>query len=123
MIDKDNILDRLQDGDSIDQIAKEIADELNDIQKTYKETTKREKVIEAKEDAASALLNALADYLYAAGEEELLDELNKVSSKEVVRLLDETLPSIKFFQKLSKNQEDVSIEDVMREWQRLWEAV
>ena len=53
MIDKDNIMARLADGDSIETIAKEIANTLNEANQEYEKILQEEAKIKAEEEAAA----------------------------------------------------------------------
>ena len=90
------ILARLQNGDSMDEIAKEMSDALNAANAEYQEETIRanaekleaERVMNAKRQAVDMMLDGLCDYLVAAGDEELLKDLNEVATDEVIEALD-----------------------------------
>ena len=96
MFDKSEILARLQNGDTMDEIAKEISDVLNAAETEYQEETikanaeklKAERVMNAKRVAVDMILDGLCDYLVAAGDEELLKEIEDIDTDEVIEALD-----------------------------------
>lgn len=111
MFDKAKILARLQDGDTIEEIAKEMTDALNDADKAFQEseakrleeekrTFEQERVREAKRVAVDMMLDAVCDYLVAAGEDKLLDEIQEIDTDKVIDLLDGTIEMTKSLEKL-----------------------
>lgn len=111
MFDKADILARLQDGDTIEDIAKEMTDALNDADKAFQESEakrleevkrvfEQERVREAKRVAVDMMLDAVCDYLVAAGEDKLLDEVHEIDTDKVVELLDGTIEMAKSLEKL-----------------------
>ena len=96
MFTKEDILARLQNGDSMDEIAKEMTDALNAANAQYQEETikanaeklEAERIMNAKRAAVDMILDGLCDYLVAAGDEELLKEVKDVDTDEVVEALD-----------------------------------
>ena len=99
MFTKEDILARLQDGDTMDEIAKEMSDVLNaaeaqyqeEITKANAEKLEAQRVMDAKRVAVDGMLDCLCDYLVATGDEELLKELEDVDTDEVVEALDSIL--------------------------------
>ena len=95
MFDKADILARLQNGDSMDEIAKEMSDTLNAASAEYEEAKQADaeanRVMNAKRAAVDMILDGLCDYLVAAGDEELLEELKDVDTDEVIEALDSIL--------------------------------
>lgn len=115
MFDKAEILARLQDGDTIEDIAKEMTDALNDADKAYQESEakrleeqkritafeqEQKRVHAAKRAAVDMMLDAVCDYLVAAGEDKLLDEIQEVDTEKVIDLLDGTIEMAKSLEKL-----------------------
>ena len=111
MFDKADILARLQDGDTIEDIAKEMTDALNDADKAFKESeakrleeqkriTEQKRIYEAKSAAVDMMLDAVCDYLVAAGEDKLLDEIHEIETEKVIDLLDGTIEMTKSLEKL-----------------------
>ena len=96
MFTKEDILARLQNGDSMDAIAKEMSEALNAAQQQYQEETikanaeklEAERVMNAKRVAVDGMLDCLCDYLVAVGDEELLEDLKDVDTDEVIEALD-----------------------------------
>ena len=95
MFDKSEILARLQNGDSMDEIAKEMSDALNAANAEYEEAkqanAEASRVMDAKRVAVDMILDGLCDYLVAAGDEELLEELKDIDTDEVIEALDSVL--------------------------------
>ena len=111
MFDKADILARLQDGDTIEDIAKEMTDALNEADQAFQESEakrleeqkrvfEQERVREAKRVAVDMMLDAVCDYLVAAGEDKLLDEVHEIDTDKVVELLDGTIEMTKSLEKL-----------------------
>ena len=96
MFDKSEILARLQNGDTMDEIAKEMSEALNAAQQQYQEETikanaeklEAERVMNAKRVAVDMILDGLCDYLVAVGDEELLEDLKDIDTDEVIEALD-----------------------------------
>lgn len=92
MFDKSEILARLQNGDSMDEIAKEMSDALNAASAEYEEAkladAEATRVMDAKRVAVDMILDGLCDYLVAVGDEELLEELKDIDTDEVIEALD-----------------------------------
>lgn len=103
MFTKAEILARLQDGDTVDEIADELAGAINEAQAEYKEIQEQEKldkeaarVKDAKRQAVLGIIDCLCDYAVAAGGyEELLDELHNVDVDKVVEAIDSILGMVK----------------------------
>lgn len=111
MFDKADILARLQNGDTIEDIAKEMTDALNDADQAFQEaeakrleeenrTSEQKRVRAAKSAAVDMMLDAVCDYLVAAGEDELLNEIHEVNTEKVIDLLDGTIEMTKSLEKL-----------------------
>ena len=95
MFSKDDILARLQKGESMDDIASEMADMLNAAkeEKDALDAQKKEsdRVEKAKEEAALVMLDGLSDYLVATGNEELQKEIVNIDVRKVVESLDQSM--------------------------------
>ena len=95
MFDKSEILARLQNGDSMDEIAKEMSDALNAASAEYEEAKQADaeatRVMNAKRVAVDGMLDCLCDYLVAVGDEELLEDLKDIDTDEVVEALDSVI--------------------------------
>ena len=115
MFDKADILARLQRGDTIEDIAKEMTDALNDADKAYQESEakrleeqkritafeqEQKRVHAAKSAAVDMMLDAVCDYLVAAGENKLLDEIQEIDTEKVIDLLDGSIEMAKSLEKL-----------------------
>ena len=99
MTTKADLIARLQNGDTVDQIAEEMTKALNEAKAEYEAETKRKEEEKAKEAlaeegkhaAAADLLDAFCDYLYSAGEEELLTEVQKMTEDDIIETLDSVI--------------------------------
>ena len=99
MFDKSEILARLQNGDTMDEIAKEMSDVLNAAQMQYQEETIKanaeklaaEQMMNTKRAIVDDMLDCLCDYLSTVGEEKLIEELKDVDTDEVIKALDSML--------------------------------
>ena len=109
---KEDILARLQNGDTVDEIAAEMANALNEAEAEKKaldaELAAKEKeetrVLNAKRAAVDLMLDAVCDYLVAAGEDKLLDEIHEIDTEKVISLLDGTIEMAKSLDKLKELQ-------------------
>ena len=112
MFSKDDILARLQKGESMDTIASEMADMLNAAKekKDALDAQKKEsdRVEKAKEEAALVMLDGLSDYLVATGNEELQKEIVNVDVRKVVESLDQSMDLVTKLLKLR----DLEFEDI-----------
>lgn len=112
MFTKADILARLQNGETVDTIAAEMAAALNEAEAEKKaldaEKVAKEKeetrILEAKRAAVDNMLDALCDYLVAAGEGDLVDELKKVKTDKAIELLDDSIEMAKSLEKLKELQ-------------------
>ena len=115
MFDKADILARLQRGDTIEDIAKEMTDALNEADQAYQESEakrleeqkritafeqEQKRVHAAKSAAVDMMLDAVCDYLVAAGEDKLLDEIHEIDTEKVISLLDGSIEMAKSLEKL-----------------------
>ena len=110
MFSKDDILARLQKGESMDDIASEMADMLNAAkeEKDALDAQKKEsdRVEKAKEEAALVMLDGLSDYLVATGNEELQKEIVNVDVRKVVESLDQSMDLVTQLLKLKELEFD-----------------
>ena len=109
MFNKEDILARLQNGDSADAIAQEMAAALNEAQTAFDEAKAKAKVeadrvLNAKRAAVEIILDGASDYLIAAGEEDLQKEIKNIEIDKLIKLLDESIEMGKSLEKL-KNLE------------------
>ena len=108
MFTKADILARLQNGDTVDEIAAEMAAALNEAEAEKKaldaELAAKEKeetrVLNAKRVAVDEMLDALCDYLVAAGEGDFVDDLKEVKTDKVIEMLDGSIEMAKSLEKL-----------------------
>ena len=112
MFTKADILARLQNGDTVDDIAAEMAAALNEAEAEKKaldaELAAKEKeetrVLEAKRAAIDDMLDAVCDYLVAAGEDDFIDDLKEIDTDKVIELLDGSIEMAKSLEKLKELQ-------------------
>ena len=104
MFTKEDILARLQNGDSMDEIAKEMTDALNAAHADYESAKQADaeatRVMNAKRVAVDGMLDCLCDFLVAAGEDELIEDLKDVDTDVVVDMLDSAIELAKTLEKL-----------------------
>lgn len=105
---KEDILARLQNGETADAIASEMANALNeaqaekkalDAEKVAKEQEEA-RVLNAKRAAIDDMLDAVCDYLIAAGEEDLVEEAKDIDTDKVIELLDGSIEMAKSLEQL-----------------------
>ena len=112
MFKKEDILARLQNGETADSIAQEMANALNEAQAEKNvldaEIAAKEKeearVLNAKRAAVDNMLDAVADYLVAAGEGDLIEDLKEIKTDKVIELLDGSIEMAKSLEKLKDLQ-------------------
>ena len=112
MFTKADILARLQNGDTVDAIAAEMAAALNEAEAEKRaldaELAAKEKeetrVLEAKRVAVDNMLDAVCDYLVAAGEGDLIEDLKEVETDKVIEMLDDSIKMAKSLEKLKELQ-------------------
>ena len=111
MFDKAEILARLQNGDSIEDIAQEMTDALNAADEAFQEAeakrleeekraSEQTRIHAAKSAAVDMMLDAVCDYFVAAGEDKLLDKIKEIDTEKVIELLDGTIEMAKSLEKL-----------------------
>ena len=105
---KEDILARLQNGETTDAIAAEMAAALNeaeaekkalDAEKVAKEKEKT-RVLEAKRAAVDDLLDAVCDYLVASGEGDHITDIKDIETDKVIEMLDDSIKIAKSLEKL-----------------------
>ena len=105
---KEDILARLQNGETTDAIAAEMAAALNeaeaekkalDAEKVAKEKEKT-RVLEAKRAAVDNMLDAICDYLVASGEGDLIKDIKDIETDKVIEMLDDSIKIAKSLEKL-----------------------
>lgn len=105
---KEDILARLQNGETAEDIALEVANAINEAEAEKKaldaEKVAKEKeetrVLEAKRVAVDEMLDALCDYLVAAGEGDYVKDIADVKTDKVIELLDGSIEMAKSLEKL-----------------------
>ena len=108
MFTKEDILARLQNGDSVDEIAKEMSDVLNAAHADYESTkqvdAKANRVMEAKRVAVDNMLDAVCDYLVASGEGDLITHIKDIETDKIIELFDDSIKMAKSLEKLKDLQ-------------------
>ena len=105
---KEDILARLQNGENADDIALEMATALNEAtaEKKAMDAEKAAKaeeeirVLNAKRAAVDDMLDAVCDYLIAAGEADLVEEAKEIDTDKVIELLDGSIEMAKSLEQL-----------------------
>lgn len=112
MFTKEDILARLQNGETADDIALQMATALNEATAEKKaldaELAAKEKeeirVLNAKRVAVDSMLDALCDYLVAAGEGNYVKDIAEVKTDKVIEMLDGSIAMAKSLEKLKDLQ-------------------
>ena len=108
MFTKEDILARLQNGDSVDEIAKEMSDVLNAAHADYESAkqvdAKASRVMEAKRVAVDNMLDAVCDYLVASGEGDLITHIKDIETDKIIELFDDSIKMAKSLEKLKDLQ-------------------
>lgn len=99
MFTKEDILARLQNGETAEDIALEMATALNEAESEKKaldaEIAAKEKeetrVLEAKRAAVDMILDGVCDYLVAAGKDKLIEDIKDIDTDDIVDMLDSTI--------------------------------
>ena len=108
MFTKEDILARLQNGETADTIANEMADMLNeaeaekkalDVEKVAKEREEA-RVSAAKRVAVNDMLDAVCDYLVASGEGDFIEDLKEIDTDKAIEMLDGSIKMAKSLEKL-----------------------
>ncbi|MBR4122878.1 MAG: hypothetical protein IKT93_00495 [Clostridia bacterium] len=88
----------------MDEIAKEMSDALNAAQADYESAKQADaeatRVMDAKRVAVDGMLDCLCDFLVAAGETDLVKDLEDVETDTVVDMLDSAIELAKTLEKL-----------------------
>ena len=112
MFTKEDILARLQNGETTDAIAAEMAAALNEAE-AEKKALDAEKVAKEKEDArildakrvaVDNMLDAVCDYLVASGEGDLITDIKDIETDKVIEMLDDSIKIAKSLEKLKDLQ-------------------
>lgn len=108
MFTKEDILARLQNGETAGTIAEEMADMLNEAEAEKKaldaEADAKEKeearVLEAKRVAVDDMLDAVCDYLVASGEGDLITDVKDIETDKIIKIFDDSIKMAKSLEKL-----------------------
>ena len=109
---KEDILARLQNGETAEDIALEVANAINEAEAEKKaldaEKVAKEKeearVLDAKRVAVDNMLDVVCDYLVASGEGDLITDIKDIETDKVIEMLDDSIKITKSLEKL-KNLE------------------
>ena len=119
MFDKTDILKRLQNGETAEAIAKEMSDALNEAMSEQKaievKRIEKEKALEAKRaeedriyaakrEAVCSIIDGFSDFLIAAGDEDLIAEMQNVDPDKMVRVFDEMIECAQGLERLAQLQ-------------------
>ena len=109
MFTKADILARLQNGETADTIAAEMAAVLNEAEAEKRALAaaaekKEARVLEAKRVAVNNMLDAMCDYLVVTGEDDLIEDLKEVDTDKVIEMLDSSIKMAKSLEKLKELQ-------------------
>ncbi len=95
MFTKEDILARLQNGDSMDEIAKEMSDALNAAQADYESAIQADveanRIKEAKRLAVDMILDGLCDYLVASGKDKFIEDIKDIDTDDIIDMLDSAI--------------------------------
>lgn len=95
MFTKEDILARLQNGDSMDEIAKEMSDALNAAQADYESAIQADveanRIKEAKRQAVDMILDGVCDFLVASGKDKLIEDIKDIDTDDVIDMLDSAI--------------------------------
>lgn len=104
MFTKEDILARLQNGDSMDEIAKEMSDALNAAQADYESAIQADveanRIKEAKRVAVDMILDGLCDFLVASGKDKLIEDVKDIDTDDVIDMLDSAIELTETLDKL-----------------------
>lgn len=112
MFTKEDILARLQNGETTDAIAAEMAAALNEAE-AEKKALDAEKVAKKKEEARALdakrvavdnMLDAVCDYLVASGEGDLITHIKDIETDKIIELFDDSIKMAKSLEKLKDLQ-------------------
>ena len=112
MFTKEDILARLQNGETTDAIAAEMAAALNEAEAEKKaldaEKVAKEKeetrALEAKRVAVDNMLDAVCDYLVTSGEGDLITPIKDIETDKIIELFDDSIKMAKSLEKLKDLQ-------------------
>lgn len=118
MLDEKTILARLQKGETIEDIAAEVAELLNKASKQYEDLKAKEEEEFQKEKELNAVLSALGDWCikwYGAEADAVKTAMGSASAKELIKTLDAIakLPKLKL-EPLSAEEVEKTFEDFFK---------
>ena len=108
MFTKEDILARLQNGETTEDIAAEMAAALNEAE-AEKKALDAEKVAKEKEEARALdakrvavdnMLDAVCDYLVASGEGDLITHIKDIETDKIIELFDDSIKIAKSLEKV-----------------------
>lgn len=99
MFTKEDILARLQNGETAEDIALEMATALNEAESEKEaldaELAAKEKeetrVLEAKRQAVDMILDGVCDFLVASGKDKLIEDIKDIDTDDVIDMLDSAI--------------------------------
>lgn len=102
-----DILTRLQNGESVEEIGKEFAEALNEANRQHQEAERAKETSSWKEEIAGRLMSAFIDYVDCV-DHDLADriEVSDEDLKEIVKMMDKTIPMISLLVQLQEEKED-----------------
>ena len=119
MFDKTDILKRLQNGETAEDIAKEMSDALNDAMSEQKaieakrieeekaleaKRAEEDRVYAAKREAVCEIIDGFSDFLIAGGNEDLIAEMQNVDPDKMVRMFDDMIEFASGLERLAQLQ-------------------
>jgi hypothetical protein len=133
MYTKENLLARLQNGETVDAIAAEMTEILNSAlaeqkildakreeeEKAAKELARQE---QAKRQAALGIVDAVIDYMLTIGEEEFVEQLREVDSDELIEMLDSMVEMVKALESLKNLEFEVTPKAKKEKKKEPWSA-
>lgn len=101
-----DILTRLQNGESVEEIGKEFAEALNAANRLHQEEERAKLASASKEEIAGRLMSAFIDYIDCV-DHDLADRIDVSDEdlKEIVKMLDRTIPMISLLVQLQEEKE------------------
>ena len=133
MYTKENLLARLQNGETVDAIAAEMTEILNsalaeqkalDAKREEEEKAAKEaaRQVEAKRQAALGIVDAVIDYMLTIGEDEFVDQLREVDSDELIEMLDGMVDMVKALESLKNLEFEVAPKVKKEKKKEAWSA-
>ena len=119
MFDKTDILKRLQNGETAEDIAKEMSDALNDAMSEQKaieakrieeekaleaKRAEEDRVYAAKREAVCEIIDGFSDFLIAGDNKDLIAEMQNVDPDKMVRVFDDMIEFASGLERLAQLQ-------------------